>query len=61
MSRLTRRTFMGDYAVAQPCRNEDEYLNALRAVVQRLGKLEDDIEAVENEELAPLPMEDAHV
>lgn len=47
MARLTRKTFMGDYAVAAPCRNEDEYLNALREVVQRLGKLEDEAEPLE--------------
>jgi alpha-N-acetylglucosamine transferase len=59
MARLTRKTFMGDYAVAAPCRNEDEYLNALREVVQRLGHLEDEIEARENEEYSPLPFEEA--
>jgi hypothetical protein len=57
--RLTYKTGMGDYNTKESWANAQEFLIVFRKVVQRLGELEDEAEAIENEELSPLPFEEA--
>lgn len=50
MARLTRRTGMGDYGMVASPQTKEELQKEIWRLLNRLGALEDDIEAQEEQE-----------